>query len=236
LTQRGRCAILDTLTPVQSTLICNRWPLPLQSGAGGFFEYLHTASSRNAACFLHLVQSLPTGLRVAEHFGGVGQMATIVQNQLLPSEHYIWDLDDDCVAQLQMAFDGKSGVHVGKGDARQTIGTVDADLVVMDFAVATYRHHYDWPWARLMERRPRYLIWSDTALRRLGLHRELYSRLFGTPIVSHRDYCEAYSRFIWKTYGYSISRVAHHVYSYFLAQPASEKNFVEQIEITKVTA
>lgn len=217
---------------VTSTLICNRWPLQIRPGAGGFYSYLHTASSKNAACFLHLVESLPSGLRVAEHFGGVGQMATIVQKVLCPVKHFIWDLDDDCVAQLQMAFDGVDGVRVEKGDAKSTMGSVEADLVVLDFPYATIKHAPDWPWVRVAQSRPRYIIWSDVALRRLGLHRAVYSRLFGTSIVSQRDYCEAYSRSMWDSYGYCVTHVAHHVYSYLLAEPLNA--WVPPV-ITKVT-
>ena len=202
-----------------TTLVCDRWPLPLKQGRGGFYAYLKTASAKNAACFLHLASDLPTGLHVVEHFGGVGQFGTIIQQAIHPRRHLIFDIDTDCVAQLKSAFAQSPNVHAGFGDAKELMGNVEADLVVLDFPMATIKHHSEWPWQRVMETHPRYIIWSDTALRRLGLHRATYTKLFGSPIHSHEDYVQAYSRFMWITYGYSITREAHHVYSYFRAEP-----------------
>jgi hypothetical protein len=162
-----------------------------------------------------------------EYFGGVGLFSTVVREVLHPREHRAFDLDADCVAQLRTI----PGVEAAQGDAHETMGTVDAELVVLDFAYATIKHHMDWPWERVVERAPRFIVFSDTALRRLGLHRALYSKLLGSPVVSHEDYCRAYSRFLWARYGYSVTRVAYHQYSYLLLEPREHS---DAIEFTKV--
>lgn len=194
--------------------VLDRWPLVLRPGTGGHYQYLDTASKRNSACFLNLIEDLPQGISVVEHFGGVGMFSTIIQQVLHPQQHIIEDLDEDCVAQLSSLFVGDDQVSVARADAKISMGSRPVDLVVLDFAYATIKHHGEWPWARVTATQPRYIVFADTALRRLGLHRKLYSQLFGCPIVTHEDYVEAYSRYLWGHYGYSVVREAHHVYSY----------------------
>jgi hypothetical protein len=208
--------------------VCGRWPLVLQDGKGGHFAYLHTASSKNAACFLHLVAGLPQRLSTVEYFGGVGQFSTILRHVIHPGYHRVFDLDVDCVSQLQSI-----GLDASQGDARETMGTVDAELVVLDFPVYTVRNRAEWPLDRVFARRPKFVIQSDTALRRLGLHRGLYSAIFGTPIHDQMDYCYAYSTLMWETYGYAVTRVAHHLYSYFLLE---QRGVPGNIDITKISS
>lgn len=226
---------------IEQPLICGRWPIVLQAGTGGFFEYLHTASAKNASAFLTLLCPqwdrlgpseaplgpcvLPQGLTVVEHFGGVGLFSTIIQEVLRPRMHAIFDLDPDCVDQLRSAFarklvglDGKEPLMSAmQGDAKLTMASIPGDLVVCDFPYATIKHHTDWPWDSMLAHKPMALIWSDTAARRIGLHRALYTTLFGSRVVSHEDYVRAYSTYIYDRYGYSISRCAYHVYSYLYA-------------------
>lgn len=209
----------ETVSQSTTIQVLDRWPLVLRPGTGGHYQYLDTASKRNAACFLNLVEDLPSGLTVVEHFGGVGMFSTIIEQVLRPRWHIIGDIDDDCAKQLAATFEAEPHVSVTCVDAKETMGLVPAQLVVLDFAYATIKHHGDWPWAHVVEAKPRYIVFADTALRRLGLHRELYSRLFGCPIVTHEDYVNAYSRYLWAHYGYSVTREAHHVYSYMRLEP-----------------
>lgn len=212
---------------MNSVSICNKWELPLLDGKGGHYRYLDTASRRNAECFLELVD----GLRVAsavEYFGGVGIFSTIIQQVLHPFQHYVFDVDPDCVAQLRTI----RGLQATHGDAHETMGTLQAELVVCDFATCTLRTVDEWPWSRVVAQRPRYIVASDTAIRRLGLHRSIYSRLASQNIHTFSDYVNAYSRHMWTRHGYSITRVAHHVYSYFLLEPGLSPGAT----ITKVTA
>lgn len=194
--------------------ICDRWELPLLDGSGGHYQYLDSISKRNAACFLELVDGLHIESAV-EYFGGVGIFSTIIQQVLHPYRHSVFDLDADCVAQLRTI----QGLQVAQGDAHETMGTATGDLVVCDFPVCTLRTLPEWPLERIVALHPRYIVVSDTALRRLGLHRELYSKLSGEPVFDLDDYVKVYSESIWKRCGYSVTRVAHHLYSYFLLEP-----------------
>ena len=212
-----------------SIQVCNRWELPLLAGEGGHYRYLDTASHRNAACFLELCNHLevPAVRSVVEYFGGVGIFSTIVQQLFHPSQHWAFDIDPDCVAQLQTI----PGMVAASGDAHETMGSIQADLVVADFAVCTLRTIDEWPWSRVVALHPRYIVVSDTALRRLGLHRALYSRIAGSTVFSPEDYYRAYSKHMWGRYGYSVTRVVHHVYSYLLLEP----RLTTGADITKVS-
>lgn len=206
-------------------LVCGRWPLPLVDGTGGHFAHLtRKASTWNEWCFQHIICDVPTGLNIVEYFGGVGIFATIVQECLRPRQHLIYDLDRDCVRQLVHAFRERVGILIARGDAKERMGRVDADMVVLDFPTSNVRaFERDWPIAAVMKRKPRYLIWSDTAMRRIGWHRRLYADFFGQPVASYDDYIRCFNEHLWQRYGYTITRVTRHVYAYYLAQPLPHK-------------
>ena len=210
----------------RSVLVAGQWLLPLIDGAGGHFKYLDTASQWNEACFLYLIQGLPRGLSYAEYFGGVGIFSTIIRNSLAPTEHYIFDLDRDCARQLKKAFGGCPHVTVARGDARKTLGSVTTDVAVLDFPVCTLRtFDAHWPVAALLQHRPRYLLWSDTALLRIGWFRGLYTQFLTEHgiekhVVSFTDYVHGFNAYLWAAHGYTITKAVHHrAYAYLLAQP-----------------
>jgi len=207
--------------------ICGKWEMALLDGKGGHYRYLDTASHRNAACFLHLIEGMSIQ-SVVEHFGGVGIFSTVVQKVLHPHQHWAFDVDPDCVRQLQSI----EGLVATDGDAKETMGTIEAELVICDLPVSTMRTVDEWPWRRVAALRPRYIVVSDTAFRRLGLHRALYGRLASQNIHTFPDYVNAWSRLFYEKYGYSVTRVAHHVYAYFLLEPVPPGS----ITITKVPA
>ena len=100
------------------------------------------------------------------------------------------------------------------------MGRVDADMVVLDFPTCNVRFfERDWPIERVMKRKPLYLIWSDTALRRLGWFRHLYTAFCEKSIVSYGDYIRCFNELMWQHYRYSITRVSRHMHAYYLAQP-----------------
>lgn len=197
--------------------VCGKWPLAIAPGETGFFAHLANAQ-KNAACFEAVIQGLPTGLLVSEHFGGVGVGSVVIQNVLKPSSHYIWDIDEDCLRQLQATFQ-TPGIHVAYGDAKETMGAIDAGIVVLDLPYHTVRHHDEWEpnWTNVFKRRPLAVVWPDAACRRLHLHRHLYSGML-KYVNDNRAYIWSYSRWLYERYGYSIRRAAWHAYTYLLVQ------------------
>jgi hypothetical protein len=218
---------------MKEIMVDGHWPLSLIEGQGGHFAYMETEASKwNEACFAHIISGLPEGLTVAEYFGGVGIFATIVQNRLCPSMHYVSDLDRDCVRQLHSAF-ASDKIQVARADARRAMGTIDADIVILDFPTMNARFlARDWPIARVLRRKPKYVIWSDTALRRIGWFRHLYTSFFGQLVFGYDDYIRCYNKHMWRTYGYTITRVTRHMYAYLLAQPLP---VIATPEVTTIT-
>lgn len=197
--------------------VCGKWPLAIAPGNTGFFAHLGNAQ-KNAACFERVIEGLPTGLRVAEHFGGVGVGSTVIQNVLKPREHHIFDIEEDCLRQLRATFEGLPGVTVAHGDALQIGGLVEADIYVLDHPYHTVRHHDEWEpmWRRIFDRSPVAVVWPDAACRRLHLHRHLYADLLKYT-NDNRAYIWSYSRWLYGRYGYSLRRAAWHAYTYVVA-------------------
>lgn len=200
----------------ETYMVAGKYPLALLPGLeGGHFAWLKTVSRKNPDAFQRLLVGLPRGMSVVEYFGGVGIFSTIIQQELKPRTHLAFDLDPDCARQLATI----PGVQAAQGDAKELMGRHKAQLVVLDFPGHTARSHDDWNMGAAFARKPRYVLFSDTALRRLGLHRKLYTEHFGRTIHTQADYMTAYSLFLRARYGYAITRVAHHVYSYVRAEP-----------------
>ena len=199
--------------------VCGRWPLSiLPNKTGGHFSwYLTGGSSPNADCILELIEGLPTGMSVAEHFGGIGEASTVFQNILKPSSHWVSDIDPDCVEQLRAAL--PSHIVVNQGDAKEMMKRVTANYVALDFAYYTIREHDKWPWAEMFAMRPKYVQFADSAKRRIGLHRGINSRVFGEPIIDYEDYTRAYSDYMARHYGYRIVKTVSQTYSYHLLEP-----------------
>ena len=187
-------------------LVCGKWPLKLLEGkAGGYFQWRDTvASRRNSECLLELVTGLPEGMSVAEHFGGVGEASTVFQNVLKPRSHWVSDIDDDCVLQLRTNL--PPGITVVKGDAKETMGTVEAEFISLDFAYYTAKYHDDYPWQKVFDQKPKYVEFADGVKRRIGLHRHIYSALFGEDVWDYADYTAAYSRYMSRRHGYHITK------------------------------
>jgi hypothetical protein len=203
-------------------MVCGRYPLSLLKLPGqskhSYFKYLRNAE-KNSLCTEQLLLKLPKGISVVEHFGGVGMTGVMIQHLLEPSTHQIFDVDTDCVTQLQYVF-GRAAQY---GDAKELMGTVYADLITCDFPDFTFNKKDEWPLERLFSIRPKYVLIADIARQRIGVHRNLWTRLVGRPIFNYEDYLIAMSEYFHKNYGYSIELAASHVHSFLLITPGKSE-------------
>lgn len=193
-----------------------------QKSNQSYWFYLPDAYKHNR-CFEYLIQGFPHGMRVVEHFGGIGMSGAIVENELHPSDHKMFDIDADCIRNAQHNWGDKAAY----GDAKEIMGTVPADLVILDFPNFTVNKLAEWyePLKRVFEMKPRYVTLADIANQRIGLHRPLYSRLLEKPIFSPKDYINAFSEKFYKEFGYSIRKASYNnKASFFLltAEPPIE--------------
>ena len=197
------------MTNVQTVMVCRRWPLRVTAGEGGYYEYMNERAGevgRNAECIRWLLSSKPYDIRtVMEPFGGVGAFATVVQGALAPEQHWLYEIDEDCLRQLQMAFADRP-VNVAYGDANETIGSRPADLYLLDTPFYTVLHHEKWrpAWERMFALKPKLVIWMDGASFGMQWHAGRYGEAMGCEVANSEDYARATSRFIHERYGYAV--------------------------------
>ena len=139
-----------------------------------------------------------------EYFAGVGVDARHIENLLHPKEHYMFDLDPDCVEHLK-AQQWKGNVHIELGDAKELMGTIKADVVACDFAQFSaiqlkqqWEEHLD----RVFANKPFAFRQADTALSMLYPSIKRYSEILDYPIKNHRDYMMALAEYYRKRWGY----------------------------------
>lgn len=193
-----------------NTLVLKKYPFELLPLSGksplSYWQYIGDAHKHNV-CFGELIKGMPEGVSVVENFGGIGMTGTIVQNELKPSLHVLFDIDEDCIKQLQHLFQEK----VRYGDAKETIGMIQADFVILDFPNFTVNKWAQWeePFRRMFNLKPKFVTITDIANQRIGLHRDLYTKIFQAPIFNIEDYMEALSQKFYDSMGYSIQKVAY---------------------------
>lgn len=210
--------------------VCEKWQLPLLEGeivklpAGdkGYYEYINERpkeTGKNALCVEDLLRRLPVGLTVAEHFGGVGVFATVIEGVLKPQSHFIGDIEDNCLKQLTQAFSKTAGVHVELSDARESLGRIKADIYVLDFPFMTIKRYPEWEEqiTAMFKKEPRAVLWMDGAGRYLHFHKERYGEIFGGDVDDIEDYTYGVSMYVHERHGYSITACSYqHACSYFL--------------------
>jgi hypothetical protein len=191
-------------------LVCDTWPLVVQDGEGGYYHYVNARAGevgRNAHCIRWLLHELALPLEtVVEPFGGVGVFATVVQGALAPRTHRLYDIDPDCLRQLRQAFAATPGAWVVQADADEVIGSMSADLYLLDFPKFTVTDHVQWRTQldRLFERKPKAVVWMDGASFGMQWHAARYGERFGEPVTGNADYARAMSTHIYRRYGYSL--------------------------------
>lgn len=219
--------------PMKTALVCGKWELPLlpgeanqlANGSKGYYEYINERTAetgRNAICVEWLMERMPKGLTVAEHFGGVGVFALIAQEVLKPKRHLIFDIDGDCLRQLRGALGGRAGVDVRHGDAEQLLGQYAAEFYLLDFPFFTIKRYPNWQphWDLMLANQPAGVLWMDGAARYLHLHLQTYSEAFGEEITTPESYARAMSNMLLRRNGYAIEAMAYSQGCfYFLATP-----------------
>lgn len=156
--------------------------------------------------------------RVVELFGGIGRSTVIIQNELEPCEHVVYDISDVMVEHLSQLFGWRQAIHVGKLDSLQALVDgmkLDADFVSFDINHFTIRSLYKEQTItdalrQVFASTPSFVELTDLALPYLHLNKKLYSQLSGCGVDDFSDYIYALSQIIESRWGYGITFVAHH--------------------------
>ena len=139
----------------------------------------------------------------------------MVEKLLEPSSHKLYDIDPDCVKQLKHLF----GENAQYGDANELMGTVPAVFIMLDFPVFTAFREHQWNLERVFKSGPKYVTIADIANQRMGIHRDLYTKMFNRPVHNNEDYITAMSDRWYEKYGYSVRKAAYHIFSFMLLSP-----------------
>lgn len=223
---------------MQKLLVCNKWEMPLIDGNTGFYQWLNQDRhikelGRHAECFEWVTREIPKNLGWVEHYGGVGMCSTIIQNVHQPSSHRVYEIEDDCIAQLKYLLGDKAKVSMG--NSKDTMGEIYSDVVFLDWP-NTARHYmeYSTQWAKVVALQPKYIVWTDAAGKFLHTpsNQNAYSKFFGIPVKTKEDYVQALSDFMYEKTGYSIYKCGYqHAYAIFLSKLGSPE-FIEYQKFT----
>lgn len=224
---------------LKTALICEKWNIVLDDqGKSGFFQYMEPNEiSRRSAAMEWLLEDLPHAIKVVEYFGGVGVQSVIIQGLLKPKTHHIFELDEDCIRQLKMLYDGNPFITVALGDAKETMGTIEADLVMLDYHNMTAKHLEEWETqlTAVFAKKPRWVELTDIAARYLHLHRPLYSSILGAEVTDIQSYIRGISCYLWRKYGYSISKAAYKATSCYMLLDSDENLEPEFLNVKDLT-
>ena len=182
---------------------------------------LQSQLSRCAWCWEKLVQNVrskATVESVIDLFGGVGRSAVIIQNELEPLEHTIYDYSKVMVEHLFRLFGWRIDIQVHQLDTYQALLDgldVNADLVVFDHNHFTLRSLFKddivtQVLAQVFACNPLFVQLVDLALPYLHLNKAQYEKLSGYAINTFDDYINALSAIIEERWGYGITFVAHY--------------------------
>jgi hypothetical protein len=218
--------------------LCGKWTLPFYAPIAGEDtvathqrSYLHYVASHvplvAAKCLATewlLATLQEAGVeRVREYFGGVGICTVILRALLAPKVHLIGERDTQCVAHLAALMEGTNAV-VRQQDAKTALLTPGvADLHMLDFPAFSALHlATDWrkQFLAVFASKPRAVVWTDTAVSYLPVHRAKYAALFESAVLTPSDYTKGLSTWLAKEFGYSITRAAYRGRNavYYLAQ------------------
>lgn len=214
--------------PTKTAIICEKWEVPFYIK----IEAEHQLPLRQRS-YAHFVATKPALVAakclatewilsnqfthvgsVTEFFGGVGLFATIVEKLIAPENHTIYEIDDRCLVQLHEMFADSEFVDVHKNDARKALLTDKAQVMSLDFpnfTILDIRDGCRWSeqFDKVFKGGAQAIIFTDTSSSYFHIHKHRYSEFFGEELKTIRDYTQAFSNYLFKRYGYSISRAAY---------------------------
>jgi hypothetical protein len=207
--------------------LCGKWDFPtlrrekeVHTSPGFNESYLDRLTrrisdpSREAVCTEALYRVL--GERdqsievVVEYCAGIGMNGFTIQRIIGPSEHYVQDIDEECVRQLAVSL---PEAEASLADFF-TCPKREADLSVLDFnsfTVLSGSRNPDMMRA-LGEAFGATRTWAtvtDGCNRRFHLNRGSYAEILKTELESFEDYVNACSRWYFDNFGFSVVHVEH---------------------------
>jgi hypothetical protein len=189
----------------------------------GNLSYVKAHATRQFK-MLKRLQALANIDTIQEFFGGAGMGTGIAQRLFRPKEHYVYELDEGCVAHLQkQRF--SSNIVLQQGDAKDTMLAASyADLMYCDFAFFNPTHFPEWQLQidHIFGLKPKAVCMNDTSFWSRHLHQSTFAKPLNKDVLtSTEDYVMAYSEKMFKDYGYAVDSVYIHRGASFLYMPST---------------
>jgi hypothetical protein len=212
-----------------SWLILNKYPFELipgegrnmESGGVSYYDYINkrpTETGKNVQCVAHLMSSIPKGLILHEPFGGVGVFAIAAQEILNPKVHFVDEIDETCLKQLNYTLRDYP-VSIGNEDAREALGRDPSDVYLCDFPLFSFSRYMAGRWepelARMTAQKPKFIIMTDGSSCRYHFGWKRYNKFDSRIDDTKQSYVYSMSRLFWERYEYSITACAYHANSFY---------------------
>jgi hypothetical protein len=173
-----------------------------------------------------------------EYFAGVGIMTTIIQNMFNISKCIVAERDLECYNQLRLNNWKAPTTSVHKDAKDFLVEENDFDLKFLDFPNSSILHlNKVWKdgFYKAFSTKPKLVMWTDTSVTYpMSIHGAKYSKQFGgLPVTSKEEYVDSMSKWVYNTFGYSISRAAFRARNavYFVAIPGKLDPEMKQFDV-----
>jgi hypothetical protein len=194
-------------------LVCGKYELNVELDQAGptnghrpFHEFPFKFLGHHALCKEAILDRVDAAETFFELFGGLGLTAAMIRART-PRWHLLVEADPALAMHLQL-----NGFHCEHDDSFHRVKelTHPIDLVDADFGRFTVLHWEQDSAVRdfvteLFTPGHRYVMFTDEAKARLGVNREKYAAVMHADVRDLADYVNAWSRWWWGHYGYSIS-------------------------------
>lgn len=149
---------------------------------------------------------------VREYMAGIGIQTLIIQQTFNLSNHIAGELDEGCVKHLS-ENEWKFPIIVKHQNANDAVLDKDtSDIKLLDLpnsSILQITTKWKDIFYKLFESNPKLIVWTDTSVTYpMSLHGEKYSKIFSENVTDKYEYVNAYSRWLYKNFGYSIKRAA----------------------------
>lgn len=237
---------------MKKAIVCKKWELPfyveLEAEDGvelhsrSYIHYIadHApwVAAKSWATQWSLLNSgldLEKEYTVREYFAGVGLCSVIIKNLFKVKKHVVSELDLECVQQLKGL-----GFETYHQDAAKAMCVPDtSDLKFLDLpnsSIIQIQKKWLKGFSAAFKSEPKLVMWTDTSVSySIKIHGKKYEAAFGIdyPLNTKEEYVEAYSKWLYSNYGYSIIAAAFRGKNavYFSAVPGEHETKMEYFPI-----
>ena len=228
--------------------VCNEWELTfnqLKSESDVSLHnrsYLHYAADHadlvSAKCWatkwlLDDIVDMKQKYSVREYMAGIGIQTLLIQKMFEVEKHIVAELDEDCINHLKSNKWSPDPVFLHQNAFDGAKEEDNSDLKFLDLPNSSIlQTTTKWKdiFYKLFDSKPKLVVWTDTSVTYpMSIHGEKYGKIFGAKVENKNDYVNAYSAWLFTTFGYNIKRAAFRGNNavYFAAVPYEQQTEIK---------